>query len=81
MEKLYSLGRTTLTTKKFDYIRIHVTYCYYVLANICAEIKNVYENIQVGLIYHTSVKALMLLDIIVIILSVGWGDMCLIHLA
>jgi len=51
------------------------------LKNICAQIKNVYENIQVGLIYHTSVKALTLLNIIVTTLSIGWEDMDLIHLA
>jgi len=67
-------------TQKFDCLRTHVTYCYYVLPNICAYIKNVYENIQVGLIYHTSVKTLTLLDTTVIILSIGWEDMDLIHL-
>jgi hypothetical protein len=70
-----------MTTQKLDCLRSHVPYCYYVLANICAQTKNVYEVIQVGLIYHTSVKALTLLDIIVIILSIGWKDMDLIHLA
>jgi len=65
----------------FDCIRTHVTYCYCVLPNICAQIKNVNENIQVGLIYHTSVKALTLLDSIVFVLSIGWENIDFIHLA